>query len=153
MTTPFDFDLGLTDYTGSSSGAPDFTFGNYADIESMTDGSGSNLFSDQLSGFQPSWGDKLLGGLNRMGQTGANNMGALNLGLGAITGLSDLYSSNQQMKLLRDQLGMQESQWNKNYDNQRSVTNEQYADRQRQRVAANPNAESVSSYMDKWGIK
>lgn len=153
METPYDFDTWLTNGIYSPSGGADPSFGSYADIGGMTGGFGDeNLFSTALSGV-PSWSDKLLGGLNKMGQFGAENMGAMNLGLGAISGLSSLYSGNQQMKLLREQMGLQESQWNKNYDTQRSVTNEQYADRQRQRVAANPNAESVSSYMDKWGIK
>lgn len=151
-TLPYDFDTGLMDFTSGSTAQPDYTFGNYADFGSMTDGSGSNLFSEQLDAFQPTMIQRLLAGLNSMGQAGANNMGALNLGLGATQGLASLYNSNKQMGLLEQQLNQQRDQWNANYNNQRANYNERLADRQRQRVAANPNAESEDSYLKRWGI-
>ena len=139
--TGFDFNSGVTNY------------GNYADFGSMTDGLNANLFSDQLSAFQPTWGQKALGGLNDLGQGLSQNMGLATLGIGAINGLSSLYSGNKQMGMYKDQMNEQRRQWNLNYNNQVQALNEQRSDRQRQRVAANPNAESVESYMAKWGTK
>ena len=57
------------------------------------------------------------------------------------------------MGMYKDQMNEQRRQWNLNYNNQVQALNEQRSDRQRQRVAANPNAESVESYMAKWGTK
>lgn len=137
----FDFNSGVANY------------GNYADFGSMTDGLNANMFSDQLSAFQPTWGQKALGGLNNLGEGLANNMGIANLGLSAFTGLSNLYSHNKQMSMYKDQMNTQRDQWNKQYANQVNDYNERLSDRQRQRVAANPSAESVESYMAKWGTK
>lgn len=139
------------DMNGLSAFAPDY--GNYADFSSMTSGMGDNLFSSQLSAFDPNASTGFLTKMNDLGQGLSQNMGLLNLGIGAVNGLASLYTGNKQMKMYKDQMGEQRRQWDMNYNNQVNAMNEQRADRQRQRVAANPNAESVESYMAKWGTK
>ena len=59
----------------------------------------------------------------------------------------------KQYGLAEDALKEQKRQFNINYEAQRKMTNSQLADRQRARVASNPNAyESVADYMKKWGV-
>ena len=152
MATPYDFDLGINSTPDMTTPDYGFSFGTEAG------GTDMGMFSGQLDGYQanfnqPTWGQKFMSGLNDFGQMGAKNMGALNMGLNAITGLANLYSSKKQMGLYEQQLNQQREQWDKNYETQKQMTNEQLYSRQRARVAANPNAESVSSYMDKWGVK
>ena len=139
--------------TGFDFSAGAGNFGNYADFGSMVDGSGTNLFAGQLDAFQPTWGQRALGGLNDLGETFANNQGLLNFGVNALSGLGSLYQGNKQMSMYKKQLDQQASQWNKQYRNQVNDYNERLSDRQRQRVAANPNNESVESYMQKYGAK
>lgn len=153
MYNKFDFESGLTGMNFGMGDTTPMDFGGYADFASMTDGSGSNLFSSQLDGFQPTWGQRFMTGLNDLGQAGASNMGALNAGLSAITGLANVYNGRKQMGLFERQLNQQRDQWERNYAAQVNDVNERREDRQRMRVAANPNAESVSSYMNRWSLK
>lgn len=143
----------LDDLSDFSIGDFNQGFGNYADIGSMTDGLGTNLFSDQLSAFQPTWGQQAIGSLNGLGQSLSQNMPLLNAGASVFSTLGNLYSGNKQMKMYKDSMNQQSRQWQANYDNQVQLTNERLADRQRQRVAANPNATSEAEYMRTWGVK
>lgn len=73
------------------------------------------------------------------------------LGLG--TSVADSWLGMQQLDLARDSFAFQKDAFNKQYENQRSLTNTQLEDRQRARVASNSGAyQSVSDYMGKHGV-
>lgn len=91
-------------------------------------------------GFQ--WGNFLLGDKNRPG--------ALQLGLGTLSGIGNLYLGMKNYGVAKKQLQQQNAQFEKNYAAQQKLVNSQLEDRQAARVASNPSAyESVSSYMDR----
>lgn len=98
--------------------------------------------------------DRMQGTLGKVGQWGAQNGAMLNFGVGALTGLANLYQGNKQMGLFKDQLSTQKAQWDSQYNMNRSMVNNQLADRQDRRIAANPdgNVTSREDYMKKWGV-
>ena len=101
-------------------------------------------------GFEPSWSDKLTGYKLADG-TSVNGFGGMTLG--ALSGLGNLFMGMQNYGLAKDQLKFQKDAYNKNYAAQKQTTNASLEDRQRARVASNPNAyASVSDYMTKNGI-
>lgn len=73
--------------------------------------------------------------------------GIIPTGVSALAGLSSAYLGWQQFNLARDQLDQNKRIFNLNFTNQANLTNTQLEDRQRARVSASPNAESVDSYM------
>lgn len=75
-------------------------------------------------------------------------------GLEAAGGLWGAFNGMQQTKLTKQQMANSLNQWDKSYANQVSSYNTRLEDRQRARVASNPNAyESVDSYMQKNRLK
>jgi len=97
-----------------------------------------------------SW-DGFFGGKNG-DETSFNGWGGS--ALGALQGLGNAYMGMRQYGLAKDQFKFQKQAFEKNFNVQKGLTNARLEDRQRARVAANPNAyESVGDYMNKYGIK
>ncbi len=68
----------------------------------------------------------------------------------AFSGLAGAYLGFQQMNLAKDQLEQNKRIFNLNFANQAQTVNTQLEDRQRARVASNPDAyESIDSYMNR----
>lgn len=87
------------------------------------------------------------------GIEGLTPMNALGLGLGLFQGVSGLIGGNKELRMARDALNFQKDAFNKNFENQRKLTNASLEDRQRARVAGNPGAYmSVEEYMQKYGV-
>lgn len=81
-----------------------------------------------------------------------NGFGETALGVG--NSLLNAFMGYQQLGIAKDQLSESKRQFDLNYGNQKTLVNSQLEDRQRARVASNPTGyQSVSSYMDKNGIK
>ena len=78
-------------------------------------------------------------------QAGVSGLGALSSAFGAFNGY-------KQTKLAKQQLAFQKDAFNKQWNAQRNLTNSHLEDRQKQRVARDPNAMSVTDYMNKYGI-
>ena len=103
-------------------------------------------------------GDSLFGGLfdNFFDTTDANGIktqGWGGMAMSGLQGLGNSYMAMKQFGLAEDALKEQKRQFNINYEAQRKMTNSQLADRQRARVASNPNAyQSEAEYMKKWGV-
>jgi len=76
------------------------------------------------------------------------------LALGAAQGLGSLYMGMQQYNLAKDVFENSKSQFERNFEAQKTTTNSSLEDRQKARVASNPGAyESVGSYMQRNGVK
>lgn len=76
-----------------------------------------------------------------------NGLGGMALGGAQL--LSSMYFGNKQLGLAEDQLKESKRQFDLNWGAQKKLTNARMEDRQRARVASNPNAyRSVSEYMD-----
>lgn len=69
-----------------------------------------------------------------------NQMGVIPAGIQGLSALAQGWLGFQQLGLAKDSLAFQKDAFNKNYENQRQLTNQQLMDRQRARAAANPNA-------------
>lgn len=88
------------------------------------------------------------GFLDKMGGTKG-----LMTGLGALGGLSNAWLGMKQYGMAKDALKEGKRQFQLNYDAQKKLTNSQLEDRQKARVASNPNEyESSYDYMKKYGI-
>lgn len=75
------------------------------------------------------------------------------LGLGAANGLLSGYLGFQNLGLAKDQARQAQKNWDKQWGANVKSTNAALEDRQKARIASNPNAyESVDSYMKKYGI-
>lgn len=75
-------------------------------------------------------------------------------GLNAFSGLLGGYLGAKQLSLAKDQFNFSKDAFNRQYAAQRQMINSQLEDRQRRRVAERPwDAESVSAYMAKYGVK
>lgn len=84
----------------------------------------------------------------------SNNGDLLKAGMGLVTGGLGAWNGMQQNSLMRDNMRQQQSQFREQMDISKSNLNSKYEDRQRARVASNPQAyESVDSYMKKYGVK
>ena len=97
-----------------------------------------------------SWGKEngLLSSIDA--KTGLKTPGMLDYGIGALSGLGNLWMGMQNYGLAKDQLKFQKDAYNKNYAAQAKTTNANLEDRQAARVASNPTAyQSVSDYMAK----
>lgn len=100
----------------------------------------------------------LFGGLfdNFFDTTDANGIktqGWGGMALSGMQGLGNSYMAMKQYGLAEDALKEQKRQFNTNFEAQRKLTNSQLADRQRARVASNPNAyQSEAEYMKQWGV-
>lgn len=104
------------------------------------------------AGTMPSVGTQVTAGVNDLGNSFAQNQSMLNFGLGAAKGIFDAYNTFKTNSLQKDLLNFQKQQYYTNLDTARKTTNMELSDRQARRVSANPNAESVDSYMKKWGV-
>lgn len=121
--------------------------GSGLDVSSGAAGTGS-LFSALGNLFSR---DAMFGSTNDKGVT---SMGWAPAALGIGQSLFGALQGRQAMGLAQDQLKEQKRQFNTNFNAQRQSMNTELEDRQRARVASNPNAyESVSSYMDKNRIR
>ena len=98
------------------------------------------------------WGDRFSSGFSKMSDAFSQNKELLNFGFQGAKGLFDAYNSFNQNKAMKDLLNFQKESYRNNLAMTRKTTNMELADRQRRRVSANPNAESVDSYMKKWGV-
>ena len=117
---------------------------NYLGLGGITGNSLVGGGTGDTGGFE--WGNFLLGDKNRPG--------ALQLGLGTLSGIGNLYLGMKNYGVAKKQLQQQNDQFERNYAAQRSLVNSQLEDRQRARVASNPEAyESESSYMDRNRIR
>ena len=97
------------------------------------------------------WRDLWLGGENAEGiKTNGLAMPMLQ-GAGA---LMNGFLGMKQYGLAKEGFAENKRQFGLNYDAQRQMTNSSLEDRQRARVASNPNGyQSVGSYMDKYGVR
>lgn len=104
-----------------------------------------------LSGTTPNtFNTDSLGGVSN-GLSGLQ-LGQLGLGLG--NGLLSGYLGFQNLGLAKKQANQAQENWDKQWSANVKNTNAALEDRQKARVASNPNAyESVDSYMKKYGIK
>jgi hypothetical protein len=101
--------------------------------------------------FEPSWSDRAFGwtdktnGMQHAGMVGPLAQ-AFSTGMNAYLGLKNL-------DLAKDTLAFQKDSFSKQFENQRTLTNAQLADRQRARLSANPNGyQSVDAYMKANGV-
>lgn len=138
---PFDYGLG----SQSSSGGLGLTAPNTG-LPSLPNannnpGGASNWFRD--SGF-----------LSQKNLDGTTTQGWGGLALGGAQALGSMYMGMKQYGLAKDTLAANKSQFERNYAAQRTTTNTALEDRQRARVASNPNAyQSVGDYMQKNGVR
>jgi hypothetical protein len=88
------------------------------------------------------------------GKVGDNTYnGILSTGLQLGTGLWNAWNGMQQLDLARDQFAFQKDAFNKQYENQRTLTNARLRDRQNARLGANPNGyQSTADYMKQNGV-
>ena len=132
------------------------TFGGVnatVDPTAWTDLQAANLMNYGVeAGSFPGIGEQLKFGGEQLGNKLAQNQGLLNFGLAGAKGIFDTYNAYNQNKMQRDLLNFQKQVYQTNLDTARKTTNMELSDRQRRRVSANPNAESVESYMKKWGV-
>lgn len=78
----------------------------------------------------------------------------LNAIAGGITALNGVWNGYNQNKMANKQFNFQKDVWNQQWGASKKQYNTGLEDRQRARVASNPNAyQSVGSYMDKYGLK
>ena len=95
--------------------------------------------------FAKLWGGKLEDG------TQVNGIGStlINTGLGAW----NAWNGMQQLDLAKEQFAFQKDAFNKQYNNQRKLTNARLRDRQNARLAAAPNGyQSTDAYMKQNGV-
>lgn len=84
----------------------------------------------------------------------SNNADLLKAGVGLVTSGIGAWNGFQQNKLMRENMSMQASQFREQMDISKQNLNRNIEDRQRARVASNPQAyESVQDYMKKYGVK
>lgn len=123
------------------------------DPTAWTDLQAANLMNYGVeAGNFPGIAEQLKFNGEQLGNKLAQNQGLLNFGLAGAKGIFDTYNVYNQNKLQRDLLNFQKQAYQTNLDTARKTTNMELSDRQRRRVSANPNAESVESYMKKWGV-
>ena len=98
----------------------------------------------------PTFMQNMLGYTQKDG-TKVNGWGGM--ALGAMSSLGNAMMAKKQYGLARDSLKENMRQYNQNFAAQRKMVNSQLEDRQRARVASNPNEyESVGSYMSRNGV-
>lgn len=123
------------------------------DMNNWSDLSTQNFMDYGLDpGVNPSLFQQAQTGFGKLGESFAKNQGMLNFGLSSTKGLFDVYNTFQGNKLREQAMNFQKQQYATNLANSRQMTNMELTDRQQRRVSANPNAESVESYMKKWGV-
>lgn len=119
----------------------------------FTDTQASNLMSyDVTPGNFPTVGAQLGNGFNQMSKTFAQYQPMLNFGFNAASGIANTWNQYNQNKAMKEMLNFQKQKYANDLATTRKMTNMELSDRQARRVSANPNAESVDSYMKKWGV-
>lgn len=84
----------------------------------------------------------------------SQNADLVKSGVGLVTGGLGAWNGFQQNKLMKENMAQQAGQFREQMDLSKQNINRNLEDRQRARVASNPNAyESVDSYMKKYGVK
>ena len=84
----------------------------------------------------------------------SQNADLLKSGIGLVTGGLGAWNGFQQNKLMKESMAQQAGQFREQMNLSKQNINRNLEDRQRARVASNPNAyESVDSYMKKYGVK
>ncbi len=123
--------------------------GGSLDLSNPMSSFGSSLTSklNSASTSSPSWFSSLGDFASKNKDLISGVSGLAQAGLGAF----NAWNSNQTAK---DQLKFQKEAFGKQYEAQKSLTNSQLEDRQRRRVAEQPNlALGVEEYMNKYGVK
>lgn len=88
------------------------------------------------------------------GNWASQNADLLKAGIGLVTGGLGAWNGFQQNKLMKESMAQQAGQFREQMNLSKQNINRNLEDRQRARVASNPNAyESVDSYMKKYGVK
>ena len=138
-----------TSFDATSSALSKGYAGGSLDLSNPMSSFGSSLTSkiNAASSSSPSW-------FSSLGDFASKNKGLIHdvsglaqAGLGAF----NAWNSNQ---VAKDQLKFQKEAFGKQYEAQKGLTNSQLADRQRRRVAEQPNlALGVDEYMNKYGVK
>lgn len=120
----------------------------YANPNPVMADTGGGWFDNAWTSF------KNLPWLDRKNASGAGQQGMLSPTIAAISAFGNGYMAMKHFGLAEKQFNFQKQAYNQNYAAQRQATNARLEDRQRARVASNPSAyESVSDYMNKYGIK
>lgn len=119
-------------YNPFQTAQPSFDFGFQSGFDPSLVGQTNNAISNMTApaGSQGGW--------NWFG--GQNTAGIVPTAVQGINALAQGWLGFQQLDLAKDNLAFQKDAFNKNYANQRQLTNQQLMDRQRARYAANPNA-------------
>lgn len=105
------------------------------------------------------WWNSLTQGIKDSGIIGGTNPDGTKFdgwggtAVGLLQALNAFGMGNRQLKLSKSMVDDARNQFAMNYGAQRQTLNTQLEDRQRTRVAANPNRESVESYMARNRIK
>lgn len=116
-------------------------------LDALSQYQDKGLWSNFTKGIKDSG---IIGGTNADG-TKFDGWGGPAIGL--LQALNAFSMGNRQLKLYKSMLDDSRNQFAMNYGAQRQALNTRMEDRQRARVAANPTAESVESYMARNRIK
>lgn len=93
------------------------------------------------------------GALGKTFKDGSSINGWGGAALGAASSLFGAWNGMEQNKLARESLNFQKEAFNRNFENQRKLTNSSLRDRQNARLGANPNGyEATDSYLAKNGV-
>jgi hypothetical protein len=122
---------------------------------------GQSLLTSANTGTLPGMGinpDEMSLWGKMFGQTnadGTQHMGALAPTINSLTGLGNAYLGMKQYGLAKDALRQSKREFEINHGNQVRMTNAELEARQRNRIAANPNAgyRSVGDYMNEFGVQ
>lgn len=135
--------LGWDNPTGFNTG----TNTNFGNMPSWTDGGLYNAAPQTL-------GARAFGGVKDFGNWAADpsNQALLGAGVGLLQGVGNFANGFTQNKAYKKQMNNQNAQWDKMYQRQTSMINEQMHDRQRKRQEANPNQMSPDDYVKKFGV-
>lgn len=130
----------LTSNIGAGAGGP--TISTAAPAQGL-----SNLFSSLFADKGIFSQSGMFGGLDDKGVASGGWVGPA---AGIASTIFGALQGNKQLSMAEDRFKESKRQFDANYNAQRQTTNTQLEDRQRARVAANPNAyESVDSYLAK----
>lgn len=136
-------------YAGYGSGANNAAL----DPNAWSNLDASNLLRfDADQGVTPGIGEQFKLGTQNLGNSAAQNQSMLGFGFNAAKGIFDTYSAFKQNSQMEDMLNFQKQKYQNDLAMSKQMTNMELSDRQRRRVSANPNAESVDNYMSKWGV-
>jgi hypothetical protein len=127
-------------YLAGMGGGPSFTTG----MNSAVGAAGGGLLGSLSSWLK---GSGILNQYNDDGKQTGQGWGGL--ALGAFQGLSGAALGMGALSNAKKQLAEGQRRYNIDLENQGKMVNADLEDRQRARVAASPNAESVASYMDR----